>query len=383
VEGNRYDSGNRSGLEARGTVRQFIFQHRRVILVGWTLLLLCLLFAMSEILLRLTVPYRIDYYTGRRTSAKLVKYPWGDMPFNSNGYPDREWDARDSRERVGFLGDSVTMGFGAGYGYRFSEIVGARCTHRYYMNFGGAGEDGIANDEVAEGIVATARRFHLVKLIYVMNLNDIQPSRMEGDRGTALEVATSFVSRHLDALRGRSYAYNYFRTRVKYAATRLGYEYHGVEAFELHPARNSGIVEQTCSRINKLWERLKLSRIDFCVVLLPYEMQISSDAADRYRQLGIHWGSEVLRGEPQATIHKLLSQDIGVVDVREAFDTPELRASDIRVGEYFVYDKGDKLDWNHPNRRGHELIARYLLNCAAECIDCMEVPVNVDETPGP
>ena len=26
----------------------------------------------------------------------------------------------------------------------------------------------------------------------------------------------------------------------------------------------------------------------------------------------------------------------------------------------FVYDKGDKLDWNHPNRAGHRLIADYV-----------------------
>lgn len=31
------------------------------------------------------------------------------------------------------------------------------------------------------------------------------------------------------------------------------------------------------------------------------------------------------------------------------------------VGEYFVYDKGDKLDWNHPNRAGHRAIADYLV----------------------
>ena len=31
-----------------------------------------------------------------------------------------------------------------------------------------------------------------------------------------------------------------------------------------------------------------------------------------------------------------------------------------RVGEYFVHDEGDKLDWNHPNRAGHVKIASYL-----------------------
>ena len=30
------------------------------------------------------------------------------------------------------------------------------------------------------------------------------------------------------------------------------------------------------------------------------------------------------------------------------------------VGEYFVYNHGDKLDWNHPNRKGHVRLAEFL-----------------------
>jgi hypothetical protein len=35
-------------------------------------------------------------------------------------------------------------------------------------------------------------------------------------------------------------------------------------------------------------------------------------------------------------------------------------ASDNGLGQYFVYNKGDKLDWNHPNRAGHRQIADWL-----------------------
>ncbi len=31
------------------------------------------------------------------------------------------------------------------------------------------------------------------------------------------------------------------------------------------------------------------------------------------------------------------------------------------AGDYFVHDKGDKLDWNHPTRRGDEIIANFLI----------------------
>ena len=43
-------------------------------------------------------------------------------------------------------------------------------------------------------------------------------------------------------------------------------------------------------------------------------------------------------------------------------DPDDFQRSRLRngVGEYFVYNKGDKLDWNHPNRDGHRAIAEYL-----------------------
>jgi phospholipase/lecithinase/hemolysin len=38
------------------------------------------------------------------------------------------------------------------------------------------------------------------------------------------------------------------------------------------------------------------------------------------------------------------------------------------VGEYFVFNRGDALDWVHPNRAGHRLVAEYLLKNAASCL---------------
>src|SRR6516164_6835881 len=117
-------------------------------------LILLAVLTTAEILLRWLVPYNIGYYTGLKLSNRLVRYPFGDMPFNSAGYPDREWSTEDSRERVAFVGDSVTMGFGAGYGYRFSDLVREARPDKYFMNFGGAGEDGIATRKIIDAILA-------------------------------------------------------------------------------------------------------------------------------------------------------------------------------------------------------------------------------------
>ena len=32
-----------------------------------------------------------------------------------------------------------------------------------------------------------------------------------------------------------------------------------------------------------------------------------------------------------------------------------------KVGEYFVYNRGDKMDWNHPTAKGNKAIADYLI----------------------
>ena len=59
----------------------------------------------------------------------------------------------------------------------------------------------------------------------------------------------------------------------------------------------------------------------------------------------------------------MLDPDVRHFDAYYAFVDPdhvaEARAAN-GLGQYFVYDRGDKLDWNHPNRAGHRAIANYL-----------------------
>jgi len=57
---------------------------------------------------------------------------------------------------------------------------------------------------------------------------------------------------------------------------------------------------------------------------------------------------------------------VNVYDAREAFSGLRLK-----VGEAFVYDKGDKIDWNHPNRFGHARIAAWLSGLPAFWQQCL------------
>lgn len=353
----------------RDISRRFIERHQRSILVAWTLVVLGLLLVAAEILLRYTVSYRVDYYIGTTVSNRLIRYPFGDIPFNSNGYPDRDWNQTDPRLRVGFWGDSITSGFGAGFGYRYTDIISGLRQDRYYMNFGGVIDDGIADERAMDKILQIVERYRLKKIVYAMNLDDILPNREAPQaQHSVLFKAKPLIKRYLDGLRARSYVYNYLRVTLRNATVRLGYGYLGDEAFELHPSRNAAIVDQTVDRINKLAVILTRRGIDLCVVLFPYEMQISADAAARYQQDGVRWSGELLRGEPQKMILGRLSREVVAVDLASAFKQQSDRHGPIEVGEYFVFNQGDALDWVHPNRNGHRLIAQYLLKEAAPCL---------------
>jgi len=353
----------------RARARALIERHQRLILALWTLLLLCLLAGVAEALLRHTLPYRIDYYTGTFVSKRLIRYPFGDMPFNAYGYPDRDWADDDPRPRVGFWGDSITSGVGAGFGYRFTDIIGRSRPDRDYRNFGGVGEDGIADTAAADKVMEAAKRYRLQKVVYAMDLNDLLPDReIRAQTHSALYRVKRAVAPYVDRLRTRSYLYNYARTKVTTAAARLGYGYHGDESYELHPVRNAAVITQTVDRINALAARLDKDGIQLCVAIFPFEMQVSADAAARYRRDGIHWSDELLRGEPQKMILAALSKSVTGVDLAPAFRQDSLDPASIKVGQYFVFDRGDALDWIHPNRSGHRVIAQYLLTQAPSCL---------------
>lgn len=220
--------------------------------------------------------------------------------------------------------------------------------------------NGVQDDDVAR----IAKQYDLSTVIYGMNLNDILPV-VSADAAAAGNVQKPFLHRaqlwveqNLDGhLRGTSYLYNGVRTLFKNALTRLGYSHTGFKAAELYPKENEALIRSTAERVNALAIALKKENIGFCVILFPYEMQISNDAASVYRDLGIHWEDGFEQGSTQALLKKYLRVP-ALYDGREAFAGLENTA---KVGDYFVYNKGDKIDFNHPNRAGHAALTQGLL----------------------
>jgi hypothetical protein len=347
-------------------------RHPRFTLLAVLLVLLLVVFAMAEVALRVMGSLDVSYYTGH-SDAGIHRYPYGEIPVNSSGYPDNEeFAASDDRDRIAYVGDSVTYGVGAGFPYRIPDLIEAQVPVHHHWVFGGLGEH-------LEGgeLLSQVRKYRLDRIVYLMNLNDILPIPVAASDPAAtsasrpswiVRLRESAVGDIDSSLRGKSYLYTYLRVAIKNWLQRMGFEASGYEAFELYPTRNAVLVSYATRSIA---DALDLVRRETgttgCVVILPYEMQVSRQAATTYRELGFEWEAGFEEGSTQqALMAGFSSLGVRAFDAREAF-----AGLDPAVGETFVYNRGDKTDWNHPNREGHSLIARWLLANPAFRTECL------------
>lgn len=351
--------------------RTWLRRHPIVVLLAVNVVLFGFLLLAAEIFLRLWVPYNPGYYVAVRGTSKEVEYPYGVIKINRDGFPDDEFDLSRS-PRVGYFGDSVTYGVGAGYGYRFTDYLRVAYPNYSHMNFGGIGLS--VSRETIEQSLTLAERYDLDCAVYFMNLNDIVPdeavapvsapaSAREESEVPWTRLALVWVERHADWLRGKSYLYTSLRTAAKNALEARGVGFHGYRAYEFHPKADLAVLMETARRVELFHDELARHGVELIVVLLPYEMQISDEAARTYAQRGIHWEEGFLEGSAQAVLKAELESHMRVIDLLPAFIDPVDPASsraENGVGEYFVFDRGDKLDWNHPNRAGHRRIADHL-----------------------
>jgi hypothetical protein len=359
-------SDERTGSDAepqRQDARKRWFQrHPGLALLAVNAGLFLFLAIVAEIFLRLFIPYNPGFYTAVKVKGTELVHPYGIIKINSEGFPDEEFDL-SKPHRVGYFGDSVTYGVGAGYGYRISEVLEEAYPEFEHMNVGGVGLS-ISGKEV-RWATDLAVRLGMEKVIYLFNLNDILPTKVaSGEKKTRMVSLRERIILPLDWLRGRSYLYTALRNWAKTAIEARGIGFHGYRAFELFPTESRQVVEETAERVNEFARSLDEHGIELVVVILPYEMQISEEAARVYASKGVQWEPDFIERTTQIELIAALDPSIPVYDAYFAFvdpDDPEASRARHGVGEFFVYDKGDKLDWNHPNRAGHRAIARYLI----------------------
>ncbi|MGI9569024.1 MAG: hypothetical protein ACR2PH_04620, partial [Desulfobulbia bacterium] len=199
--------------------------------------------------------------------------------------------------------------------------------------------------------------------IHLVNLNDIMPSYQNNrDDVSGISKLLSWIRPalryNLDRLRNRSYLYNYLWTSVKTILTRMEYDTSGFRSVELFPKKYEPVIRNFADRLSEMEDSFRQAGISLCFALLPYEMQIFSHAAMVYSSMGFKWGSEFENGLTQRIIKDALSPDILLSNPLKVFKQKP-------VGHYFVYNLGDKIDWNHLNNVGYKVIAEHLADSDA------------------
>ncbi len=344
------------------STRSWPQRHPVLALVLVNTFVLGFLAALAEIGLRLWVPYNPGYYVVLDEQPGHYEYPFGLLLRNSKSFPDDEFDLSGTKPRVGYFGDSVTRGVGAGHGYRIQDVLEKLQPEVEHWTFEVA-VNGI-DAKTHPRILQIAEEYQLAEVVYLLNLNDLLPTQRPGggESGSTFRALRQRF-KFLDRLRGRSYLYSALRFRFAELMLSLGYGHTGWKASELFPEQNAATVRETAERITALADGVAAEGRRFRVILLPYEMQISAEAARTYAAAGVAWESGFLERGAQQALRAALPERIETVDTYWAFVDAAHEAESREangVGEYFVYNRGDKLDWNHPNREGCARIAAYL-----------------------
>jgi hypothetical protein len=116
--------------------------------------------------------------------------------------------------------------------------------------------------------------------------------------------------------------------KTRNALMGLGFSHKGLDTFELRPSTNMAVVDGTVDRVNSLYGLLEERRVRSCIVILPYEMQISVEAGQFYSSRGITWENGFIKRGTQNLILERLDPETEVVDSYSAFvDADDVQAS--------------------------------------------------------
>ena len=337
--------------------------------VAINLLLLLLIGIFAEIFLRSSIKFSADYYSSpsKKTSAGSSRniHPYGSIPINSKGFYDKEWDNPKTKLRYAYFGDSVVYGVGAGYPNRITEYLDILETEVEHVNIsGGLGASFLTLGIEAKAIANKIRANEIDKLVYVMNLNDIAPLSYQQNETknnsdeilpTGARLLRNKFIESIDAnFRGKSYLYGVFRSSVKhFLVSQLGLNSSGFKAIELQPNKYEVDIRKSAKNLSTAINDINSFGIDICILILPYEMQISNNARDEYKKMGIIFEDSFGNFKTQKIfINEFKNHSkINIYSLGNKFDEAE-------IGKYFVFNKGDKIDFNHPNHLGHKEIAR-------------------------
>ncbi len=324
------------------------------------LISLFFVFIILEILCRIFVDFDQNFYSFSKKNKedKFISHPYGKIPINQYGFFDEEFKFNNNKQVIAYFGDSVTYGVGAGYPYRFTEYLDKINSQFEHINLSGGLGASLDNWNIKYESFLLEN--NIKRIVYVMNLNDIAPlskkifTKKENSniKPKNINFVREFMKPFDDLLRGPSVFYTYLRFLVKNQLVKAGYESSGYEAIELFSKKYKKNIIEASKKIDQWLDLTKEKGFKSCVVILPYEMQISNDAKNYYQSINIKFEKDFSNFSTQKTIKKHLKNyaDFFIID-KAGFEEKE-------VGYYYVFNKGDKIDFNHPNRKGHLSIAK-------------------------
>jgi lysophospholipase L1-like esterase len=246
---------------------------------------------------------------------------------NRYGFRDFDYETADKPSgvyRVSFVGDSVTLGLKVNsqdmFSERFAEHASEEVSNVEIQSLN-HGIDGYNTTQVFELVKTRALQFEPDKIIYVMCLNDFDFEESSGDKMLYFNKPDSFLWKEIE---------NLYRS------------YTGVDFHVWHFNKNK---KQVFSTLSDMDQFLSSRNIDFHVVIVPtFAFNNSNKSFADYPFTEIH--SDI--GQ------YLTDNNIGYIDLLKPFSAQN------KPPEYFAKDV-----W-HPNKEGHDFIARQTLNLLPE-----------------
>ena len=291
-----------------------------------TLVFISLLFVflILEIICRIFVDFDQNFYSSskKNKSDKFIIHPYGKIPVNQYGFFDEEFNFKNNKEVIAYFGDSVTYGVGAGYPYRFTEYLDKINSQFEHINLSGG--LGISLNNWNKEHETFLLENNIRRVVYVMNLNDIAPlsQRILNNNKNSksnlknINFIKKFIKPFDDYLRGPSVFYTYLRFLIKNQLVKAGYESSGYEAIEFFSKKNKKNIIEASKKIDQWLDMTKKKGLKSCVIILPYEMQISNDAKNYYQSINIKFEKDFSNFSTQKTIKNHLKNydDFFIID---------------------------------------------------------------------
>lgn len=341
---------------------------RRLASLGSVLIFL----GTAELLLRVLSPLGGDFYEGRQVDERTRAYGFGTITINQDGYPDQEWGPKE-RPRIGWLGDSVVYGTGAGDAHRFTEVLEELDPYHEHLNLGRPGYAGPRRGSERQTL-ALVRRLELDHLVYVLNLNDTEVAapKEPAEKSEGLGEKLARYSALVDAITDPRFR--------KSSPQRPGI------CTGLFPSAHRARIWELAQDVERLARIMEQTGRRFSVVILPGEMQISAEAAAFYQSRGMLWEEGLLEGSAQDVLLSDLPLWVEAMDLRWAFldpDDPQGSRERNPLCGHFVCTEGGSLDWNHLNRAGHRAVGEALAHSSIVACPHRPRPDDPGDCPAP